>query len=160
MRKDLALRTAVVAALTLAAGGCASGGGSTAAADAGIERITPGGGGARQAPYTPAVRAGGFVFFSGVIGSRPGGGGLAEGGIRGQTQQALENLENNMRAAGIERADLVKCTVFLANIADYGDMNQVYGPFFGNTPPARSAIAVAGLPAGAAVEIECIAKAH
>jgi len=159
MRNDLPLRTATALVLTLAAGACASAG-TTAAADAGIERITPGGGGGRQAPYTPAVRAGGFVFFSGVIGSRPGGGGLAEGGIRGQTQQALDNLENNMRAAGVERADLVKCTVFLANIADYGEMNQVYGPFFGNTPPARSAIAVAGLPAGAAVEIECIAKAR
>ena len=154
MRK---LRIVAATVLTFAAGACASGG-TTGANDAGIERITPGGGGARQAPYTPAVRAGGFVFFSGVIGSRPGGGGLAEGGIRGQTQQALDNLENNMRAAGVERADLVKCTVFLANIADYGEMNQVYGPFFGDTPPARSAIAVAGLPAGAAVEIECIAK--
>jgi 2-iminobutanoate/2-iminopropanoate deaminase len=157
MRNHLPLRIHTVLVLALFSAACASRG-NTAASEGGIERITPGGGGPRQAPYSPAVRAGDFVFFSGVIGSQPGGRGLAEGGIRGQTQQALDNLENTMRAAGVERADLVKCTVFLANIGDYGEMNQVYGAFFGDTPPARSAIGVAGLPAGAAVEIECIAK--
>jgi reactive intermediate/imine deaminase len=123
----------------------------------GVERIRPGGA-ATIAPYSPAVRAGGFVFFSGQIGIVPGGRTLAEGGVAGQTRQALANLDALLQASGVARADIVKCTVFLADIDDYGAMNEVYGEFFGETPPARSAFAVAGLPAGARVEIECIAS--
>lgn len=114
---------------------------------------------ARLAPYSSAIRTGGLVFFSGVIGSRPGGG-LAEGGVQAETRQALENLSGVMAVAGVAKEDIVKCTVFLADIADYGAMNEVYGAFFQPDPPARSAIAVAGLPAGAHVEIECIAAAR
>jgi 2-iminobutanoate/2-iminopropanoate deaminase len=114
---------------------------------------------ARLAPYSSSIRTGDLIFFSGVIGSRPGGG-LAEGGVQGQTRQALENLTGVMTVAGVAREDIVKCTVFLADIADYAAMNEVYGAFFQPDPPARSAIGVAGLPAGARVEIECIAAAR
>jgi len=114
---------------------------------------------ARLAPYSSAVRTGNLVFFSGLIGSRSGGG-LVEGGIREETRQALENLTAVMRVAGVSKEDVVKCTVFLADIRDYGALNEVYGEFFRPDPPARSAIGVAGLPAGARVEIECVAAAR
>jgi len=110
----------------------------------------------RLAPYSTAVRSGSLVFFSGVIGSRPGGAGLPDG-TEAQTRQALENLRNNLTAAGLAPIDVVKCTVFLIDMQDYGVMNTVYGQFFTQEPPARSAVAVAALPQGARVEIECIA---
>jgi 2-iminobutanoate/2-iminopropanoate deaminase len=113
----------------------------------------------RLAPYSTAVRSGPLVFLSGVIGSRPGGAGLPEG-TEAQVQQALENLRANLAAAGLEPGDVVKCTVFLVDMADYAVMNRVYGQFFSEEPPARSAVAVAALPAGARVEIECIAAAR
>jgi 2-iminobutanoate/2-iminopropanoate deaminase len=109
------------------------------------------------APYVPAVRTGGLVFFSGVIGTRPGTRELAAGGTGPETEQALANLEATMQAAGVGRGDVVKCTVFLANIGTFEAMNAVYGAFFGADPPARSTVGVGGLPLGAAVEIECIA---
>jgi len=114
---------------------------------------------ARLAPYSSSIRTGDLIFFSGVIGIQPGGG-LAEGGVQGETRQALENLTGVLTVAGVAKEDIVKCTVFLADIADYAAMNEVYGAFFQPDPPARSAIGVAGLPAGARVEIECIAAAR
>lgn len=110
------------------------------------------------ATYSPAIRAGDLVFFSGQIGLRPNGQGLA-GNVRDETRQALDNLRNLMDAADVDVRDLVKCTVFLADIRDYAQMNEVYADFFESGPaPARSAVGVAGLPAGARVEIECIAS--
>ncbi len=113
----------------------------------------------RLAPYSTAVRSGNLVFFSGVIGLRPGGAGVPEG-TEAQTQQALDNLRANLTTAGLDPSDIVKCTVFLVDIADYAVMNRVYGQFFPQDPPARSAVAVAALPANARVEIECIAAAR
>ena len=113
----------------------------------------------RLAPYSTAVRSGSLVFFSGVIGSRPGGAGLPEG-TEAQVQQALENLRASLTAAGLEPRDVVKCTVFLVDMADYQVMNRVYGQFFTGDPPARSAVAVAALPAGARAEVDCIAAAR
>jgi 2-iminobutanoate/2-iminopropanoate deaminase len=110
------------------------------------------------ATYSPAVRAGDLIFFSGQIGLRPGGEGLA-GNIGDETRQSLDNLRALMNAANVGIRDLVKCTVFLADIRDYAAMNEVYAEFFEPDPaPARSAVGVAGLPAGARVEIECIAS--
>ncbi len=109
----------------------------------------------RLGPYSTAVRTGNLVFFSGVIGSRAGGAGLPEG-TEAQLKQALDNLRNNLTLAGLAPADIVKCTVFLIDMADYQVMNTVYGAFFGDSPPARSAVAVAALPASARVEVECI----
>lgn len=142
----------VLAICALALTACASGG----AGGPGREVIRPTNA-QTLATYSPAIRIGNLVFFSGQIGLRPGGEGLA-GNIREETRQALENLRNLMNAAGVERDGLVKCTVFLADIRDYAAMNEVYAAFFQPEPaPARSAVGVAGLPAGARVEIECIA---
>ena len=147
-RMTLALTCTVVVAA------CASGGG----AGPRKEPISPQRGGQTLARYTPAIRTGDLVFFSGQIGSRPGEG--LPPTVEEQTQQALANLENLMREAGVSKDDLVKCTVFLADIRDYNAMNAVYADFFeGTDPPARSAVGVAGLPAGARVEVECIAAA-
>jgi 2-iminobutanoate/2-iminopropanoate deaminase len=110
----------------------------------------------RLAPYSTAVRSGKLVFFSGVIGRRADGS-LPEG-TEAQTRQTLETLRANLTVANLTPADVVKCTVFLVDIADYAVMNRVYGEFFNQDPPARSALAVAALPANARVEIECIAE--
>lgn len=156
--------TAPVVALACVAvtlGACAAGGagGGAAAAAPRKEAISPPSS-QRLALYSPGVRSGDFIFFSGQIGSRPGGGGLPET-VEEQTRQALANLENLLTQAALARDDVVKCTVFLADIRDYQAMNGVYGEFFRDTtPPARSAIGVAGLPAGAKVEVECIAAAR
>jgi len=112
----------------------------------------------RLAPYSTAVRSGNLVFFSGVIGR--GANNVLPEGTEAQTKQALENLRANLTAAKLTPADVIKCTVFLVDINDYAVMNRVYGEFFTQDPPARSALAVAALPAGARVEIECIAAAR
>jgi reactive intermediate/imine deaminase len=142
--------------LSFAVAGCSAATSGPAARPAAPRQvITAAGGAAPRAPYSPAIRVGDLIFFSGQIGGRPGGG-MAED-LQGQVRQALENLRALMTAANIGPQDLVKCSVFLADIADYGAMNEVYGQFFqGNPPPARTALSVAGLPAGARVEIECI----
>ena len=107
-----------------------------------------------------AVRVGDIVFLSGALGTKPGGGGLAEGGIQGQTRQALENIKTSAALAGNTMADIAKCTVYLTNVADFQAMNQVYREFFPANPPARTTVAVAGLVVeGAVIEIECIAAA-
>lgn len=109
---------------------------------------------------SPVVRVGDLLFLSGVTGSRPGGGGLAEGGIAGQTRQALENLKSALALAGATMQDVAKCTVFLADVRDFAGMNQVYREYFATDPPARSTVAVAALVApNALIEIECIAAA-
>ena len=112
----------------------------------------------RLAPYSTAVRSGHLVFFSGTIGRRADG--TLPAGTEAQTGQALENLRANLTAAGLAPIDVVKCTVFLIDMQDYDVMNRVYGRFFTEAPPARSAVAVAALPAGARVEVECIAAAR
>jgi 2-iminobutanoate/2-iminopropanoate deaminase len=111
--------------------------------------------------YSPAVRSGDFIFLAGAVGSVPGGEfRLIEGGIGPETRQVLENLQAVIEAAGGTMADMVKCTVFLADIDDYAAMNEVYVDFFPSAPPARSAFATGGLPFGARVEIECMAAAR
>jgi len=111
------------------------------------------------APYSPAVEANGFVFVSGQVGSDPATGKLVEGGISAQTEQALKNLQSILAAAGLKAEDVVKVMVFLADIKDFGAMNEVYKTVFSTDCPARSAFQVGALPGGAAVEIECIALA-
>ena len=107
-----------------------------------------------------AVRVGDIVFLSGALGTKPGGGGLAEGGIQGQTRQALENVKAYATLAGVTMEDIAKCTVFLTSVADFQAMNGVYREFFPTNPPARTTVAVAGLVVeGAVIEIECIAAA-
>lgn len=110
-------------------------------------------------PFSPAVRAGDFIFLSGAIGTRPGTTELVSGDVGPQTRQTLENLQTVLRAAGSDLDDVVKCTVFLVDMRDYDAMNGVYASFFPGNPPARSTLAGSGLALGARVEIECVAYA-
>jgi len=107
-------------------------------------------------PYSQAVAAGPFVFVSGQI-ALDAGGRLVTGDIVVQTCQVIENLKAILEEAGLGLKDVVKTTVFLADLADFQEFNRVYGEFFLEPYPARSTIQVAGLPRGAAVEIEAVA---
>ncbi|MEO0078037.1 MAG: RidA family protein [candidate division WOR-3 bacterium] len=109
-------------------------------------------------PYSQAVKCQGFVFISGQLGIDPETGMLVSGGIIPETEQALRNLTAVLEAAGSGMDRVVKTTVFLANMADFGRVNEVYGRFFPGPAPARSAFQVAALPKGAAIEIEAVAE--
>ncbi len=108
-------------------------------------------------PFSSAVRVGNMLYLSGQIGNLPGTRQLADTGIAGQTRQSLENIKATLAYAGSSLERVVKCTVFLANIADYAAMNAVYASYFPKDPPARSTVAGSGLALGARVEIECLA---
>ncbi|MBE3145292.1 MAG: RidA family protein [Planctomycetes bacterium] len=108
-------------------------------------------------PYSLGVQAGHLVFTAGQIGIIPATGEIIEGGVEAETRQALENVKVILEAAGTSLANVVKTTVFLRDINDFNKMNAIYGPFFPENPPARSAIQVAALPRGATVEIESVA---
>jgi 2-iminobutanoate/2-iminopropanoate deaminase len=108
------------------------------------------------APYSQAIKAGGYVFVSGQIGLRPGESELA-GDVAAQTEQVFRNLAAILEEAGSSLDRLVKTTVFLADFGDFQAMNEVYARHAGSTPPARSTVEVAGLPSDAAVEIEAVA---
>lgn len=103
------------------------------------------------------TRFGGLVFVSGQLPIDPATGEFPEGGIEAQTRQSLLNAQAVLEAAGLTLADVVKTTVFLADMGDFAAMNSVYSTFFSAPYPARSAVAVKDLPKGAMVEIECIA---
>jgi 2-iminobutanoate/2-iminopropanoate deaminase len=109
-------------------------------------------------PYSHAIVAGDLVFCSGQIGLDPASGQLVDGGVTAQAERALRNLAAVLDAAGSSLADVVKCQVFLADIGDFAAVNEVYGDFMPDPPPARSTFAVAALPKGALVEIEAIAR--
>jgi 2-iminobutanoate/2-iminopropanoate deaminase len=108
-------------------------------------------------PYSQAVLANGFLFTAGQVALDPATGDLVTGGIVEQTTRAMENLRAILTAAGSSLAQVVKTTVFLVDMADFAEMNEVYGRAFGSHRPARSTVAVAALPRGARVEIEVIA---
>ncbi len=110
--------------------------------------------------FSPAVRTGNLVFLSGQIGNKPGTLELVPGGIGPETEQTLTNIKTLLEKIGLSMDDVVKCTVFLADIDDYKAMNEVYARFFPKDPPARSAFATTGLALGARTEIECIAAAR
>ena len=109
-------------------------------------------------PYSQAIEAGGLLFCSGQIHLDPATGTLVEGDIAAQTERVLDNLSAVLAAAGRSMADVVKTTVFLVDINDFAAMNEVYGRYMPDPPPARSTIGVAALPKGARVEIELIAR--
>ncbi len=109
------------------------------------------------APYSQAIKAGGFVFVSGQLALQPGHKELMGGEIGAQTEQAFANLRAILEEAGSSLDQLVKTTVFLQNLDDFAGMNEVYAKHVGSTPPARSTVEVAKLPSGALVEIEAIA---
>lgn len=108
-------------------------------------------------PYSQAIEVNGFVFASGQIPLDPATGNVVEGGIKEQTRQALTNASAIMEAAGISLSNVVKTTVFMADMNDFAAMNEVYSTFFSEPFPARSAVAVKALPKGVLVEVECIA---
>ena len=108
-------------------------------------------------PYSQAIAGRGLVFCSGQVGIDVATGKLVEGGIEAQAERALRNLAAVLDAAGCGFGDVVKTTVFLADIGDFAALNGVYAKFMAEPPPARSTFAVAALPGGARVEIEAIA---
>ena len=109
------------------------------------------------APYSQAIATGGFVFVSGQLALEPGGNEIVGDTIGEQTEQVMTNLAAILEEAGSALDRLVKTTVFLANLADFHGMNEVYARHVGEQPPARSTIEVAALPSGALVEIDAIA---
>ncbi|MDH3497035.1 MAG: Rid family detoxifying hydrolase [Gemmatimonadota bacterium] len=112
-----------------------------------------------ELPFSSAIRVGALLFLSGQIGTVPGSRDLVPGGIEAETRQTMENISAVLEHAGSSMARVVKCTVFLRDLADYPTMNRVYAGFFPTDPPARSTLGASGLALGAAVEIECIALA-
>ena len=109
-------------------------------------------------PYSQAIQAGNLVYTSGQIPIDPATGTLVDGDIREQTRQSLSNVEAILKEAGLTLGNVVKTTVFLADMSDFADMNAVYAEFFTEPYPARSAVAVKSLPKGAKVEIEVVAE--
>lgn len=174
-----AARAWVALALAVAAGGCiefsetpapgsgadsaqvvgASAGAPTAGAPAAVEFLTPFGPATR--PFSPAVRVGGLIFLSGQVGtSADATGGLVAGGIEAETRQTMENIKAVLDSIGSGMDRVVKCTVMMADMAEWDRMNEVYRSYFApERYPARSAIGANGLALGARVEIECIAAA-
>ncbi len=109
------------------------------------------------APYSQAVAAGGLLFISGQLGLQPGATEMVPGGITEQTEQVMKNLQAILEATGSSLDRLVKTTVYLQHLDDFGAMNAVYARYAGGEPPARATIEVAKLPSGALVEIEAVA---
>ena len=108
-------------------------------------------------PYSQAIRVGNLVYTSGQLPIDPATGVFPEGGVKEQTRQSLTNVEAILKEAGLTMDNVVKTTVFLADMNDFADMNGVYAEFFAEPYPARSAVAVKTLPKGALVEIEVVA---
>jgi 2-iminobutanoate/2-iminopropanoate deaminase len=110
-------------------------------------------------PYSPAIKTDHLIFCAGQTPIDPATGQLVSGGVQEQTARVLENLQAVLSAAGSSLEAVVKTTVFLTSMSDFAAMNEVYARYFPGMPPARTTVAVAALPRGAQVEIECIALA-
>ena len=110
-------------------------------------------------PFSQAVEAGGFIYFSGQVGQDPATGKLVAGGIAAETERVLQNLSAVLKAAGKSFDDVVRVGVFLTNIGDFGTLNGVYAKHFRQPFPARTTIGVAALPLGACVEMDLVVKA-
>ncbi len=108
-------------------------------------------------PYSQGIQIGDLLFVSGQIPIVPETGKILDGDIKMQTLQVMKNLGAVLEAAGMDFSNVVKCTCYLADIADFKEMNEVYGTYFAASPPARAAIQVAKLPLGAKIEIDAIA---
>jgi 2-iminobutanoate/2-iminopropanoate deaminase len=108
-------------------------------------------------PYSPAIRANGFIFASGQIAIDPATQEMVKGGIVEQTEQVLRNIASLLQVAGTSTAMIVRCVVYLTDIADFETMNKAYGKFFADNPPARTTIQAVSLPHGALIEIEATA---
>lgn len=108
-------------------------------------------------PYSQAIHIGELIYTAGQVALDPATMELVPGGIEEQTRQVLANLTNVLEAAGSSMSKVVKTTVFLKDMSDFAKMNAIYAEAFGENPPARTTVAVAGLPKNALVEIECVA---
>jgi 2-iminobutanoate/2-iminopropanoate deaminase len=133
--------------LALLGGGCAA-----VPVQEPVRRLSTGPGGP---PYSPAVQVGRTIWLSGMVGLADGR--LVAGGIEAEARQTLENIRAALAQLGATMDDVVKCTVFLVDINEWGVLNEVYAEYFPGPKPARSALGVAGLPFDARVEIECLA---
>jgi len=109
-------------------------------------------------PYSQAIQMGNLVYTSGQIPIDPATGNFVEGGIKEQTRQSFLNVQAILKEVGLTMGNVVKTTVFMADMADFADMNAVYSEFFSEPYPARSAVAVKSLPKGALIEIEVVAE--
>jgi 2-iminobutanoate/2-iminopropanoate deaminase len=121
------------------------------------QAISTGGAPAAIGPYSQAIRSGDMLFCSGQLGLDPVSGELVEG-VEAQAERALRNLESVLDAAGLGFDDVVKMTIFLADMGDFSAVNAVYDRFMPDPPPARSTVQVAALPKGGLIEIEAIAR--
>jgi 2-iminobutanoate/2-iminopropanoate deaminase len=110
-------------------------------------------------PYSQAVRVGSTIYCAGQIPLDPKTGEIVSGGVEIQTRRVLDNITAVLKAEGLTFANIVKTTIFLMDLADFQKLNEIYGSYFTEAPPARSTVQVAGLPKGARVEIEVIAMA-
>lgn len=108
-------------------------------------------------PYSVAVEAGGFVFVSGQVAVDPVTGERAPDDVKSQTEQVMKNLEAILADVGLGLDDVVKTTIFLADVADFPAVNEIYGSYFSGQPPARATVQAGGLPGGFLVEIEAVA---
>ena len=108
-------------------------------------------------PYSQAIQAGNFLFLSGQIPLDPASGELVKGDIREQARRVLENLKGVLESQNLGMGDVVKVTIFLKDMGNFGQVNEVYATYFPSSPPARSTVEVASLPRGADIEIEVIA---
>ena len=131
---------------------------SAASFAAEVERINLTNVGRLPAFSHATVSNGGLIFVSGTLGTKPGSTNLVEGGVGAETTQILDNIEVILEAAGADLTDLLKCTVFLTDLATFQEMNAAWVPRFAGKPPARAAVGVADLVLGAGVEIECIGQ--
>ena len=122
-----------------------------------IERITPQGVPVPRGPYSPAVRAGGFLFVAGQGPVDPATDAMAYGTIEEETRLVLSNIQRILEGCGASMKDVVKCSVFLKHAEDFGRMNAIYAEFFGNDKPARTTVACAFADPKMLVEIDCIA---
>ena len=122
------------------------------------ERVHTDGAPAAIGPYSQAIVSGGFVFTAGQIGLEPASGEFVEGGVAEQAERALQNLAAVLEAAGSSVRDVVKTTLYLADMGDFVTVNEIYAGYFSEPFPARSAVQAAKLPKGALVEIDAIAR--
>ena len=122
-----------------------------------IERINPPGVAAPRGPYSPAVRAGDFIFVSGQVPVNPATGQLLNSDIATETRQVLNNIKVLLEGCGASMADVVKCSVFLLEASEFAAMNAVYAEFFGDAKPARTTVVAAFAVTGLRVEIDAIA---
>ncbi len=122
-----------------------------------IERITAPGAPAPQGPYSHAVRAGDFIYVSGQAALDPATNQFVVGTVAEETRRTIGNIESILQAAGAGLADVVKCSVFLSDIRDFAEMNEVYNEFFGQAKPARTTVQATLPGKGIKVEIDCVA---